>query len=86
MLQTVTDPKMAATAIPAPVKFDQKRANTDLFSALLRAKRTYGGKTVAVVDGDGTEFDYQTIVRGAFALGSALKRETEKDENVGVLL
>lgn len=90
MLQTVTDPESASRAstapIPAPVVYNQRRANTDLFSALLRAKREFGGKTIAVVDGDGSTFDYQTIIRGAFALGSALKRETAKGENVGVLL
>lgn len=86
MLQTVSDPHAKSAQIPAPVAYSQRRANTDLFSALLRAKRTFGAKTVAVVDGDGSEFDYQTIVRGAFALGSALKKHTAKGENVGVLL
>ena len=86
MLQTVSDPHAKSAQIPAPVAYSQRRANTDLFSALLRAKRTFGAKTVAVVDGDGSEFDYQTIVRGAFALGSALKKHTARGENVGVLL
>lgn len=77
----LTDPD-----IPPPVPYDDMRTRTDLFAAFLRARKTYGGKSVAVVDGDGTEFDYDTIARGAFALGAALKTHTQREENVGVLL
>lgn len=72
--------------VPTPVPFELKRTKTDLFSALLRARKEHGGSSTAVVDGDGTKFDYTTIARGAFALGGALKKHTSKGENVGVLL
>ena len=81
-----TDQIDGAVEVPPPVTYQPRRTRTDLFAALLRAKREYGSKTVAVIDGDGTKFDYQTIVRGAFALGAALKRHTKAGESVGVLL
>ena len=93
MLQTVSSSDEGAIAldpanvdVPTPVTFEINRTQKDVFSALLRAKREFGAKKIAVVDGDGTEFDYLTIARGAFALGAALKKHTRKGENVGVLL
>ena len=76
----------ADAAIPAPLPYNDARSRTDLFAGLLRAKRTFGGKRTAVVDGDGTSFDYHTILKGALALGSALKRHSRAGEHVGVLL
>jgi len=71
---------------PAPVAFDEARTRTDLFAALLRAKQTFGASKIAAVDGDGSEYDYKTIVRGAFALGRALCTHTRRGEHVGLLL
>ncbi|MEO0466720.1 MAG: AMP-binding protein [Pseudomonadota bacterium] len=93
MLQTVSGSENSAIAldtadvnVPKPVPFDLSRTKTDLFGAFLRSKREHGAKKTIVVDGDGTEFDYNTIAQGSFALGGALKKHTRKDENVGVLL
>ena len=93
MLQSVSSSDEGAVAlnpvevdVPAPVPFEIARTRKDVFGALLRAKREFGAKTTAVIDGDGTKFDYLTITRGAFALGNALKPHTRKAENVGVLL
>lgn len=93
MLQTVSSSDESALAhdpanvdVPSPATFEINRTHKDVFGALLRAKREFGGKKIAVVDGDGTEFDYLTIARGAFALGAALKKHTRKGESVGVLL
>ena len=73
-------------AVPATIPFKLSRAKTDLFSALLRAKSQFGGKKVAIVDGDEREITYAEIVRASFGLGNALKKFTKKDEKVGVLL
>lgn len=62
------------------------RSNRSLFHAYLSAARRQGGDTVALIDGDGKEFTYTEITRGAFALGGVLARHTEKGEAVGVLL
>ncbi|MEO0882699.1 MAG: AMP-binding protein [Pseudomonadota bacterium] len=69
-----------------PKSYDPKASQTGLFSGLLRARREFGGGTLAVVDGDERKLTYNEIVRAAFALGSALKKGTQRGENVGILL
>ncbi len=77
---------MTDATIPAPHPWRAHRAKTDIFSAIIRASKEFGGKTIAIVDGDGTEVDYKTILRGSFALGSALGKKFKKDETVGIML
>lgn len=77
---------MTDATIPAPHPWRANRAKTDIFSAIIRASKEFGGKTVAIVDGDGTEVDYKTILRGSFALGSALGKKFKKEETVGIML
>jgi len=77
---------MTDASIPAPLPWRANRAKTDIFSAIVRASKEFGGKTVAIVDGDGTEVDYKTILRGSFALGSALGKKFDRDETVGIML
>jgi len=77
---------MTDTSIPAPLPWRANRAKTDIFSAIIRSAKEFGGKTVAIVDGDGTEVDYKTVLRGSFALGSALGKKFKKDETVGIML
>jgi len=74
-----------ATAI-SETGFDLSGARQTLFSALVAARRRYGGKRVIAVDGDGRELAYNDIVQASFALGHALKRGTEPGEAVGVML
>ncbi len=62
------------------------KAHKSIFAALLRARRQFGGKTVAIVDADDRTFTYTEIIRAAFALGSVLRRSTRPGENVGILL
>jgi acyl-[acyl-carrier-protein]-phospholipid O-acyltransferase/long-chain-fatty-acid--[acyl-carrier-protein] ligase len=66
--------------------FRLSQTKIDLFSALLRARRSFGKNEVALVDGDGRELTYTDLVRGCFALGSALKKTTKAGETVGVML
>lgn len=66
-------------------KFKESSAHINLFGALLRARRRYGGKTEAIIDADDRVLTYTEIIRASIALGSALKRETQPG-NVGVLL
>lgn len=70
----------------ATYEFKPGRARIDLFSGLLRAKRQFGAKKEVIVDGDERVLTYGEIIQAAFALGSALKRHTKKNENVGVML
>ena len=70
---------------PSLVPYDPRASRRSLFQALLEAHRRHGGKTQALVDLDDRVLDYDTIVKGAFALGHALKRGTRDGESVGVL-
>ncbi len=67
-------------------KYRDSSSNISLFGALIRAKRRYGGKTIAIVDADDRELSYIEIVRASFALGSALKRHSEAGEKIGVMM
>ena len=71
---------------PAPIPFSLKRTRTDILSAFLRARREFGGSTTAIIDGDERELSYTEIARASFALGSALRRQTSKDEVIGIML
>ncbi|PHS29277.1 MAG: 2-acylglycerophosphoethanolamine acyltransferase [Robiginitomaculum sp.] len=67
-------------------KFRISKTRKSIFAALLRARRQFGGKTIAIVDADDRQLSYTEIVRAAFALGSVLKRSTKTGEKVGILL
>ncbi len=67
-------------------RYHPRKARKSIFAALVRARRQFGGKTVAIVDADDRAFTYTEIIRAAFALGSVLRRNTKAGENVGILL
>ena len=69
-----------------PVKRIERRSRRSLFNAYLETARKKGANTLAATDGDGKKYKFRDLTRGAFALGGALGRMTEKDEKVGVLL
>jgi len=71
---------------PAPRPWKASRAKTDILSAIIDAAKTFGKSKIAIVDGDGTKVDYKTILRGTFALGSALGKRFKKNETVGIML
>lgn len=75
---------MVAANRTAP--FDIKNAESNVFTALIGSRKAYGGKRQIIVDGDESQRTYDEIVRGAFAIGAALKAGTRKGESVGVLL
>jgi acyl-[acyl-carrier-protein]-phospholipid O-acyltransferase / long-chain-fatty-acid--[acyl-carrier-protein] ligase len=71
---------------PTRIPFHPEALPGSIFQALLNARREFGGKTAAMVDGDGRALSYDEILRACFALGHALKRGTKRGEKVGVLL
>ena len=73
-------------AVPPPIPYQPKRTRIDIFSAILRARREFGGAKIAIVDGDERELSYNDIVRAAFGLGSAIKKLTKRGEAVGIML
>ena len=70
--------------IPQPIPFQPKRTRIDIFSAVLRAKKEFGGSKVAIVDGDERELTYTEIVRASFALGSAIKGLSSKNVAIDI--
>ena len=77
----MSDPKA-----PACKPWKASNTKTDIFSAILSASKEFGKDKIAIIDGDGTEVPYANILRGAFALGSALGKKMDKDETVGIML
>jgi acyl-[acyl-carrier-protein]-phospholipid O-acyltransferase/long-chain-fatty-acid--[acyl-carrier-protein] ligase len=71
-----------ATSVP----YDPRAARRSLFEALVTARHEHGGNTPALVDADERVLNYDTLVKGALALGHAFKRVTENGECVGVML
>ena len=58
------------------IPYSPQASRRSLFQALLEARRTHGGATPALIDVDDRVLNYDTLVKGAFALGHALKRGT----------
>ena len=81
-----SDEKMSESSDMKPIDFQENRSHIDLFSGLMRAKKTFGGNTIALTDGDGRAMTYTEIIRAAFGLGSALKKGTKPGEVVGIML
>ena len=72
----------ASTRVP----FDIKRTQRSLMSALLEARKRFGGKTIALWDADDRQLSYDEIVRASFALGSAMRKHAKPKEKVGIML
>lgn len=66
--------------------FDISTAHQSVFRAFAAARSKFGGKRVCIFDVDDSPRTYDDIMRGALALGHALKRGTKRGENVGVML
>jgi acyl-[acyl-carrier-protein]-phospholipid O-acyltransferase/long-chain-fatty-acid--[acyl-carrier-protein] ligase len=77
---------LAAASGEEIVPFDISRARKSVFAALSEARKTFGGKHVAIVDGDERSLTYDEIMRAVLALGSALRRGTRPGEAVGIML
>ena len=68
------------------VPFDVMRAHKPVFDALVDARNRYGGKRAAIIDGDERVLTYDEIIRASLALGHALKKGTNPDETIGIML
>jgi len=77
---------VAAASGEEIVPLDIVRTRKPVFQALVDARSRYGGSRPALVDGDERVLTYDDIVRGALALGHALKKGTKRREAVGIML
>ncbi|MEL7486575.1 MAG: AMP-binding protein [Pseudomonadota bacterium] len=64
----------------------ERRARRSIFKSFLESARRKGGKTVAVIDGDGKKYSYRDLTRAAFALSGPISRSCPDEKAVGVLL
>jgi len=55
-------------------------------SALLQARGRFGGGKIVLQDAEERRLSYDDIVRGSFALGSALRKYAGRKEAVGIML
>ena len=67
-------------------KHGQCRIRRNLFAAFAEACKTHGKSKAILTDGDGKTFTYAEIMRAAFALSSPLKKYSQRNEAVGILL
>ncbi len=79
-------PLPAFQTASARVPFDVKRTERSMMSALLHARKTFGGKTIAIWDADDRQLSYDEIVRASFALGSAMRKFAKPKEKIGIML
>ena len=71
---------------PPVAAFDPKNTELTLFSALLAAAHRHGSGKPVLEDAERTPLTYKRLILGALVLGSKLADETQRSENVGVLL
>ena len=89
---TVTATEPTAIRIGEPVNgesaslADIGQTRRDLFTALVDAKRAFGGKTVILEDAQRQPLTYSRLVIGARALGRKLTARTKRRERIGLLL
>lgn len=74
------------SVIPSPIPYQPKRTQIDIFTAVLRAKKEFGGAKSIITDGDERELSYIELIRASFALGSSIRKMTRKGEAVGIML
>ncbi len=60
--------------------FDISSTGKTVFRAFVSARARFGGRRVCIFDVDDSERTYDDIMRGALALGHALKDGTKKGE------
>lgn len=77
---------LAAASGEEIVPFDIYRARKGVFASLAEARRKFGGKRPAIVDGDERILTYDEIIRAALAIGNALKKGTRPGDSLGIML
>ena len=64
----------------------QRRIRRSLFEAFSDACREHGKSKIIITDGDDKTYSYADIMRAAFALSVPIKRLSQKNERLGILL
>jgi len=77
---------LVLTDLMSEMMFATSHYRQSLFAAMLEAKKIHGGKHTVTEDLDRIPLSYNTLITRSLAIGNALKKITEKGENVGVYL
>lgn len=72
--------------ILSEMMFASSHYQTTLFSALLEARSIYGGSHMIAEDIERHAVSYNTLITHSIAIGNALKKITQANENVGIFL
>ena len=64
----------------------ERKSRRSIFRAFLSTGARKGGKSLALIDGDGRRMSYNDVARAAFALAGPIAAFTEPDEHVGIML
>jgi acyl-[acyl-carrier-protein]-phospholipid O-acyltransferase / long-chain-fatty-acid--[acyl-carrier-protein] ligase len=64
----------------------QKHEPNTLFASLVQAAGRRGAGKVILEDGDGTALSFRKLILASLVLGSRLAKDTQRGENVGLLL
>jgi hypothetical protein len=66
--------------------FHPDQTQTTLFAALLAAAHEFGSDKIILEDAERTPLTFKKLILASLVLGAKIARETERNENVGVLL
>ena len=66
--------------------FHPDQTQTTLFAALLAAAHEFGSDKIILEDAERTPLTFKNLILASLVLGAKIARETERNENVGVLL
>lgn len=77
---------LVLTDIMSDMMFATSRYRQTLFSALLEARTIHGGKHTVAEDIERQPLSYNALISRSMAIGNALTKMTEKDENIGIYL
>lgn len=72
--------------IMSDMMFTTSQYQKTLFSGLLQAKKVHGGQHTVAEDLERIPLSYNTLITRTIAIGNALKKLTEKGENIGIYL
>lgn len=77
---------LVLTDIMTDMMFTTSHYQQTLFSALIEARSIHGGKHTVAEDLDRQPLSYNTLITRSIAIGNALSKLTQKNENVGIFL
>ncbi len=70
----------------AEMQFNTSSTQQSIFASLLEARKIHGGKHIVAEDLERQPLNYDALITRTLIIGDALKKITQQNENVGVML